>query len=481
MKKALALVLAIVLLSAFGTALAEAERPQLSIMTVAAGASFPDGVTIAENRYLDAIEELTGFDLEWSCFNEGSADELRLLLASGSNVPDLLQFGDSTVLTDLALSGALAPLDDALAAYGSDLLAFYPDYAIETGKVEGTQYWLMRYKAEAYVGTMALRKDVLDQLGLSVPTTIEEWEAVYAAVAENTDLVPFIANAGSNRPFTNFAHAMDVAMLDANGYFLVEDGACTLPILSENGYKFIAKMHEWYEKGYMDREFVVRDDQMEQFLAGNGFSMFIDYTQAARDLPTFYETNPDAEVIFVEPPVSPNGLSGVTCGNLTVNTFWFVPASKADKADLAVQFLNACLDEAVINLICYGFEGENWNLVDGVPTFTVLPDDYRGYYSRVVLDGGWDEAWEASMGVYELCRTLATYTNLNEIGSVPNDGCETYFEQSGEINTFICDEMMRLIVEGVDEDSFAAFQQDVMDMGADQCIEEINAWLAESE
>ena len=74
--------------------------------------------------------------------------------------------------------------------------------------------------------------------------------------------------------------------------------------------------------------------RMDQFLAGNGFSMFLDYTQVARNMPTFYETNPDAEVIFVDPPMSPNGLSGVTCDNLSITMNWFVPASNTDKADL---------------------------------------------------------------------------------------------------------------------------------------------------
>ena len=42
-------------------------------------------------------------------------------------------------------------------------------------------------------------------------------------------------------------------------------------------------------------------------------------------------------------------------------------------------------------------------MVDGIPTFLEnKPEDYRGYYSRVVLDGGWDEAWESSNGVYDL-------------------------------------------------------------------------------
>lgn len=476
MKRTLSLFLALVLVFSFGMAFAEGEKPVISVMTIKAGAALPDGVTVDSSDYLARLEEMTGFDIEWSCFNEGSADELRLLLAGG-NVADLLQFNSSSVVTDLARSGGVAELDESLAAYGQDLLAFYPDYVLDTGKVDGKQYWLMRFKQDAYVGTMGLRKDVLDELNMDVPTDIQGWEDLLAAVKEKTSLTPLLAGNGM-RYFTNFAHAMDVPVLDVQGFFLIENGECVMPIFTENGYAFIEKMHQWYEAGYIDSEFLVRDDQMDQFLAGNGFSMFIDYTQVARNIPTFYETNPDGEVVFVEPPVSENGLRGVTCGNLNVGMNWFVPASKADKTDVAIQFLNACLSEDVINLICYGVEGENWEDVNGVPTFNRdnMPADYRGYYSRVVLDGTFDEAWEASMNVWDLCRTLTTYTNTNEIGSVPSEGCDTYFEMSGEINSYIRDEIMRMIVEGIDEDAFETLKDDVMGMGAADIIEELNAW-----
>ena len=49
---------------------------------------------------------------------------------------------------------------------------------------------------------------------------------------------------------------------------------------------------------------------------------------------------------------------------------------------------------------------------------------------------------------------------------------------STEINNYIKDEVFRLIVEGVDEDSFATLKAEVMDMGASAIIDELNEWQA---
>ena len=85
MKRTLSLFLALVLVFSFGMAFAEGEKPVISVMTIKAGAALPDGVTVDSSDYLAQLEEMTGFDIEWSCFNEGSADELRLLLAGGTD------------------------------------------------------------------------------------------------------------------------------------------------------------------------------------------------------------------------------------------------------------------------------------------------------------------------------------------------------------------------------------------------------------
>ncbi len=476
MKRTLSLLLAaLLLISLAGSALAEGTP--LSVITIRAGAAFPDGVDVGNSDYLQKLKELTGYDLTWTNFTEGTADELRLLLASG-NAPDLIQFANPDPLVELANSGAILPLDDALAAVGQDLLAFIPDEVLDSGRIDGKIYFLPRYIGLGPIGTMALREDVLTELGMEMPTTVDEYEAVYAAVKEKTDLTPLILGADMAR-LTNFATAMGVDYTRRT-FFYVTDGACTVPILSDAGLAFVTKMHEWYQKGYMDREFLVDKEYLEKMVAGNGFSMYTYYTEAARNIPTLLEKAPEASVVYAAPPVGPNGETGYTVDGLT-SMAWFVPATSQAKLNDAIAFLNASLDPAVVNLICYGMEGENWEYVDGVPTFIEgkPPVDYRGYYSRVVLDRGWDEAWEASVNISDLTERLITYAKENPIVNIPTVGVEAYSEKNGEITNYIRDEILRMIVEGTSAEDFAALNAEVMDMGGAEIIEQVNAWLAQ--
>lgn len=475
MKRILSLILSTLLIVSLA-GVAAAEGTPLSVITVRAGASFPDGVNVGNSDYLEMIEALTGYDLDWTNFNEGTADELRLLLASG-NAPDLIQFANTDPLVELANAGAILPLDEALAEVGQDLLAFIPEDVLDSGRINGEVYFLPRYIGKGPIGTIALRADILEALGLETPTTIEEYDAVFAAVKEQTDLIPLITGGGLER-LTNFATAMGVDYTRRT-FFYVVDGECTIPILSDAGLAFVEKMHDWYEKGYLDREFLVDQEYLEKMIAGNGFSMYAYYTEAARNFPTLLEKVEGAAIDYVEPPHGPNGEMGYTVDGLT-SMAWIVPASSADKVNDAVAFLNAALDPAVVNLICFGIEGENWEYVDGVPTFIEgnPPVDYRGYYSRVVLDRGWDVAWEASVGVSELTERLITYAKINEIVNIPTVGVEAYSEKNGEIFSYINDEIIRLIVEGVTAEDIETLRQEVLDMGGTEIIEQVNAWLA---
>lgn len=478
MKRIFTLVLAVLLVLGCTTFAMAEESKSLSVITVAAGAAFPDGVTVSDSDYLLKIEELTGFDLEWTNFNDSSADGVRLLLSSG-NSPDLVQIADTGIIPELALAGAITPLNDALAEKGQDLTEFLPQEVLDGATIDGNIYFLPRYTGGAQIGTMAIRKDVLDELNLTVPKTIDEWESVLAAVKENTELIPLMVNS-SISSFMNFATAFG-ADHNRSTFFYVVDGECQIPMLGEKGLAFVAKMNEWYNAGYIDREFLITDgaEVTSNFFAGNGFAMFMDYTQVARQLPAFYEKNPDGEILLIDPPVGENGESGYTADG-TTSMAWFVPATSADKVELAVEFLNACLDEDVLNLICYGIEGENWEYVDGVPTFIEgsAPVDYRGYYSRVVLDRTWDVAWEASMGLTEVVEQVQGYRKFNDILYIPVEGVEAYSENNSAITSYINSEIIRMIAEGADEEMFSDLYAEVMDMGGQEVIDQVNAWLA---
>ena len=200
------------------------EQKRLSIMTVPAGAQFPDGLSISKNDWFDYIQEKTGFKLEWTLFKSGTDvnEQLMLILASG-NAPDLIQANPSPAVANLARAGALTQLDEAFEKVAKNLKATLPNEALELGKIDGKLYILVRYTGGATIGSIAVRKDWLEELGLDIPKTLEEYYNVLKKFKEaKPDCIPLVVD-GSLYRFIHFMGAFGIYS-SGGGNFYIENG-----------------------------------------------------------------------------------------------------------------------------------------------------------------------------------------------------------------------------------------------------------------
>ncbi|WP_178075896.1 hypothetical protein [Paenibacillus oralis] len=106
----------------------------------------------------------------------------------------------------------------------------------------------------------AIRKDWLDKLNLSVPTTIDEWYTVLKAFKEQdpnengeADEIPILIPAGE----LAFAGAFGTP----NDFYRENDTVKYGPI--EPGFKeYLATMNQWYNEGLLDKDFATTDAKM---------------------------------------------------------------------------------------------------------------------------------------------------------------------------------------------------------------------------
>lgn len=101
----------------------------------------------------------------------------KLISAAGSETgPDIAVFNGAETAT-LALGGALAPLDDQWASFAD--AAQFPDSVIH--QVDGTTY-----SVQGYVNLLGLwyNADLLAEIGVEPPTTMEELETAMAAAKD---------------------------------------------------------------------------------------------------------------------------------------------------------------------------------------------------------------------------------------------------------------------------------------------------------
>jgi ABC-type glycerol-3-phosphate transport system substrate-binding protein len=176
----------------------------------------------------------------------------KLISAAGAGQgPDVVVFNGAEAST-LALGGALAPMDEYWDAY-EDADQF-PEAVIH--EVDGTMY-----AAQGYVNLLGLwyNKDILDEIGVQPPTTVDELEAAMAKAKEagyqgitlsglpqsqgEWQAYPWITDAG----FTY--EAPDAGALEAG----------------------LERVRGWVEQGWLPQEAVNWDQTVpfQQFAAGN--------------------------------------------------------------------------------------------------------------------------------------------------------------------------------------------------------------------
>jgi multiple sugar transport system substrate-binding protein len=175
----------------------------------------------------------------------------KLISAAGSSTgPDVVVFNGAEAAT-LALGGALAPLDEQWSAFED--AGQFPESVIH--QVDGTTY-----AVQGYVNLLGLwyNADILAEIGVEPPTTIDELEAAMAAAAEaghrgiTLSGLPQSQGEWQAYPWLS-AEGFDYENLDATA---LEAG--------------LSRVRGWVENGWLTQEAVTWDQTVpfQQFSAG---------------------------------------------------------------------------------------------------------------------------------------------------------------------------------------------------------------------
>lgn len=451
---------------------------ELSVITVPASAPFPDGVTIMSNPFYDLIEQETGYKIDWQLFKTGEdvASQMNLLMASGK-APDLIQTtGTNATIADYAKRGGLAELDDAFAKYGGYLQTLFPEDVLDMGRIDGKLYSLFRYSDTGYIGSMAIRTDWLEELNLEAPETLDEYYNVLKAFKEaKPDCIPLVTD-GSLYHLCMFAGAFGIPSGNSTSFAII-DGKVEYPLLTEKGKAFIEYMHKLYSEGLMDKEFMIDKEAQQKMIAGNGGMMMLNYVEIVRQMDAFLEKNPNGKLEYIAPPKGENGEQGYLRQPLTSQS-WIVPKTSQDKADMCVDFLNkANQSKTLVDALCLGFEGEHYekNGEELVKLDAAADVVYKGYYSRLIVDGTFDNYNNVMEGFSEHEPFISQYRVENDILLAPMD-----VPASGgklpQLDSAMNDCVIEMIVNGYSDEAFEAMKAQFSQLGGDELTAEYQEW-----
>lgn len=214
-----------------------------------------------------------------------------------------------------------------------------------------------------------LRKDWIDDLGLEVPETVDEYYEVLKAFRDQK---------GAISPFTiTLAHLKDSHFI-AGAYgvstgFYQENGKIRFGP-QEPGYKeYLKTLNKWYEEGLLDQDFATIDTNTRgaKMLNGQaGMSWAPSKGGVAAWNQGLQEKDPNAVVIGA-PYASLTRGEKVKFGKINPQGSMSGAVSSTCKDPAAaIRFLDYMFSDEGRMLLNFGIEGESYTMVDGEPVIT---------------------------------------------------------------------------------------------------------------
>lgn len=351
--------------------------------------------------------------------------------AAANDLPDVFA-------TDLSTTSLL--VQQGLAADWQPFREFMPTYVRDRdvealapiGTFDGKQYSLVTKNADPYKGVIAIRQDWLQNLGLEVPKTTDEFLAVAEAF---TTQDPDGNGAADTYGFTGSVNfegfiaglgGFQGAFGDSAPWSVV-DGKLVNRAVTEEHRQYLEFISRVQAAGVMDPDWVSQEslDSWAKWKAGRIGILFEDWCAlfCIQGYSEFKAANPTGSYVPIDPPVGPTGLS---------------MAGERSNAGLQLGLSQRAVDEgrgeAVARLLewingpgylatAHGEEGQGWERnAEGqilqIKEVSVLP--YR-QLTGWALVGSPEElvARYESVHSYDDGETIDVYSVLERSGAYP--------------------------------------------------------------
>ncbi len=249
------------------------QMPEITIL-IAANPLLPEDMN--ENLWVKYAAEKTGVKLNWiKVPSQGALEKVNLLLSSG-DYPDIFwNVIDAGIVSQYIDSGIFIPTQDLVRDYMPNLSKVFaqrPEYKAMCTAPDGNMYGFP-YIEEMHglvntPGSIVINKNWLDQLGLKVPTTLEELEnamRLMKGVDLNgnglNDEYPLAfnfmqkGNFGSQNIFISLAGCFGQGIPSVgqqDDFLTAKDGKLVFTAIGEAYKDTIAWFHKMYKEGLVD-------------------------------------------------------------------------------------------------------------------------------------------------------------------------------------------------------------------------------------
>lgn len=489
MKRLLGVILALTMLLGIVPTFALAEEEPVTVtMFYPSSRPMNEFTELTRQYVIDAI----GVDMQLIQGGDNWQQQLALFI-TGGDIPDLIAFMDQNTFMNYAQEGVFYDITDIVGNYENIMsyLNYVEGYTAEEAlartTVDGAIYGIPSLTiARSYYSTN-IRTDWLEKLGLEIPVTLDEFRNVMEQFTygdpdgdgkDNTYGFNFRLGYDYLTPFFGaFGARSD------ESYQLDEDGNVVTNVLSQSYYDALNWLNQCYADGLIDPEsFTQSDSEFNEKWVRGEFGLCCGWWSAAGNVVSRYgfkESNPDGTLEVIDPPVGPDGKSGVIAQDPCEN--YMAIAYNTENIDAVMKLIDFAMSDYGHRVLLWGIEGQFWtndengNLAwnfssDGKDSLGNEVTDmqvYRFFYNiaieneaKTLSDSYQNQKWLNSIEIY---TDIATIENLF-VGLSTDD----YVTYGSDLATYVKEMGTKFITGEADlEKDWANYVSTYLSMGGD--------------
>ena len=327
----------------------------------------------------DIIRDELGINLHLTVLPSSDQDQNVKIQAAGAgnNLPDVFLV-QRPVLINLVNQGLIAPLDeDFFAAMPTRTAKYHDADSINHATIDGT-CWGMAVPAESVgIEFLCVRQDWLDNLGLEVPTTLDEFfDVMYAFTYDDPDgnglddtygFGAFIESNATLKGYPGSRLWPIMGAFNVPGLWDFHRDNLGLSLLNPDFYNFMQFMKKCIDAGVIDPNWLSykKDDFRAAWKQGRFGMMYEQWAalSAEANYAPFDANFPDGEWRVINPPEGPDGYAYTGALDKTYRIYAVSQrAAEAGKLPYIEKLFEWMGTDEAYYLLGYGVEGENYVL-----------------------------------------------------------------------------------------------------------------------
>ena len=305
----------------------------------------PEDLPLIQEKASEITLKELNMKVEFKPVSVTSMPNTYSLAVSSGEKFDLMSVCPTVNHVQYAHDNMIIPLDDLIAQYGSDITAGLGD-AMMSGQVSGKQYVIPTTDNLTQGTGLLLLDSIVKKYNIDVTKikTLDDldpiFEMVKAGEPEMTMFYPF----GISAYLCDF-NGIPIGLLN-NG---IDNTTFTSVYESDKYKQVLKKMREWYQKGYISKDFATTQSSTQQLMDAG--KLFCGLGSTSDLQLSLGNTVPKDEVTIIDPVKKGSGGGAYA---------WAIPIT-AKSPEKSIQFMNLVFqNKELANLLQYGIEGVHY-------------------------------------------------------------------------------------------------------------------------